>query len=135
MTIEEWKLWAEQLRKQEKAELVEYLETIKNNEDKLKEITVIEIDNYEGLYYLSDKPLLQQEILSEVLKKVLQGDINDWDMEADVRNISIDPARWEGVENITLYFQSQKLNGVNCDGKPYALLLQAIRLDSDNEEE
>jgi len=125
----------EELMDEFKTELVEYLETIKNNEDKLREITVIEIDNTEELFYLSDKPLLQQIILSEVLKMVLQGDINVWTIAGDERHIYIDPAPWEGVERIYLCFMSEKLNGVNCDGKPYALLLQAMRLDSDNEEE
>ena len=125
----EWSLWAEELEEHQKDELVEYLETIKNNEDKLKEITLIEIDNYEPKLYLADKPLLLQAILSEILKKVLRGDINDWDLEhPDGRQISIDPAvgPWEGVESITLYFQTP-LDGVECEGKSYSLLLQACR--------
>ena len=124
----EWSLWIEELEEQERDELVEYLETIKNNEDKLKEITLIEIDNYEPKLYLADKPLLLQAILSEILKKVLRGDINDWDLERHPRQISIDPAvgPWEGVESITLYFQTP-LDGVSCEDKSYSLLLQACR--------
>jgi hypothetical protein len=132
----EWSLWIEELKEQERDELVEYLETIKNNEDKLKEITLIEIDNTEPKLYLADKPLLLQAILSELLKIVLRGDINDWDLvkqgeyrqPISCREISIDPAvgPWEGVESITLYFQTP-LDGVSCEGKSYSLLLQACR--------
>ena len=40
-----------------RTELVEYLETIKNNEDKYKEITYFTFDDSDGEYYVNDKTL------------------------------------------------------------------------------
>lgn len=128
-----------------RTELVEYLETIKNNEDKYKEITYFTFDDSDGEYYVNDKTL-QEEIWSKVFKRFLQGDINDWCVATPSfgnpdgqRFIRVDPTPW-GLRHVDLFFHiieddESPEQKKSCDNKKYTLLLQLEKKGDDEERE